>query len=221
MTRTILIASALLLSAAVAHAEDAQWPAYGGDDGGTRYSPAAQITPETIDDLVNVWTYSTGDLGRYDRTVLRRTKFQSTPILTDEALVVCTPFNNVIALDPETGGEKWRFDPKIPTEGVRPANRFNCRGVAQWIDSQAAAGAACARRIFAATNDYRLFALDAKTGVPCADFGSNGEVKIDPGMTLLWPGEFQITSAPVAVGSVVVVGSAIGDNARVDRKSVV
>ena len=66
------------------------------------------------------------------------------------------------------------------------------------------------------TNDVRLIALDARTGVPCADFGSNGEVTIEIGKQLLWPGEFQITSAPVVSRGVVVVGSSISDNVRVD-----
>jgi quinoprotein glucose dehydrogenase len=65
------------------------------------------------------------------------------------------------------------------------------------------------------TNDARVIALDARTGIPCADFGTGGEVRIDTGK-LEWPGEFQITSAPVVSRGVVVVGSAISDNRRVD-----
>jgi quinoprotein glucose dehydrogenase len=66
------------------------------------------------------------------------------------------------------------------------------------------------------TNDARVIALDAKTGTPCADFGEHGEVTIDIGKDLLWPGEFQITSAPVVTRGVVVVGSSISDNVRVE-----
>jgi quinoprotein glucose dehydrogenase len=121
----------------------------------------------------------------------------------------------VIALDPGTGVQKWRYDPKIST-GQRPGNRFVCRGVAYWVDDRAAEGAACRARIFMGTNDYRVVALDAKSGIPCADFGSSGEVKIEIGKPLVWPGEFQITSAPVVSRGVVVVGSSISDNIRVD-----
>ena len=78
------------------------------------------------------------------------------------------------------------------------------------------ANADCRARIFMGTNDVRVIALDARTGIPCADFGRGGEVRLDIGMKLEWPGEFQITSAPVVGRGVVVVGSAIADNRRVD-----
>ena len=61
-----------------------------------------------------------------------------------------------------------------------------------------------------------MIALDARTGAPCADFGSGGEIKLDIGKPLESPGEFQITSAPLVSRGVIVVGSAIGDNRSVD-----
>jgi len=146
---------------------------------------------------------------------MRRTKFEATPLLVENSLIFCSPFNEVIALDPGTGEQKWRFDPKV-SNTERPANRYNCRGVAYWVDGGAPAGAACRSRVFMGTNDARLIALDARTGAPCADFGEQGEVKIDIGKRLVWPGEFQITSAPVVTRGVVVVGSSIADNVRVD-----
>ena len=118
-------------------------------------------------------------------------------MFVEDSLILCSPFNEVIALDPGTGAQKWRFDPKIST-AQRPGNRYNCRGVAHWVDDRAADGAACHSRIFMGTNDARLIALDAKTGMPCGDFGNGGAVKIDIGKDLLWPGEFQITSAPIS-----------------------
>jgi quinoprotein glucose dehydrogenase len=146
---------------------------------------------------------------------MARTKFEATPLFVEDSLIFCTAFNEVIALDPGSGAQKWRHDPQV-SESQRPANRYVCRGVAYWVDDQAAADAACRSRIFMGTNDVRLIALDARTGVPCADFGSNGEIKIDIGKALVWPGEIQITSAPVVARGVVVVGSSIGDNVRVD-----
>ena len=191
------------------------WENWGGDRGGTRFSPLNQITPQNVGNLVRAWQFRTGDLDARAPAVMKRTKFEATPLLVEDSLVFCSPFNEVIALDPGTGAQKWRYDPGIST-AQRPANRFNCRGVAYWVDDQAAKDAACHARIFMGTNDARVIALDARTGVPCADFGSNGEVKLEIGKTLVWPGEFQITSPPVVSRGVVIVGSSISDNVRVD-----
>ena len=205
-----------LLIATGGTAAEPGWPHYGGDAGGTRYSSAAQITPANVDGLRRQWLYRTGDAQRRDAALMRRIKFETTPILVDDKLVLCSAFNEVIALDPGNGRERWRFDPKVATDR-RPANRYNCRGVAQWRDPQAKPDAACATRIYTGTVDARVIALDARDGRPCADFGSAGTVQIDPG-ALRWPGEFQITSAPVVAsvgnGGIVVVGSAINDNGR-------
>jgi len=191
------------------------WEHWGGDAGGSRYSPLDQITPGNVDTLVRAWEFRTGDLDRRAPEAMRRTKFQATPLLVEDSLIFCSPFNEVIALDPGSGAQKWRFDPEIPTN-QRPANRYNCRGVAYWVDGSAAPSAACRARIFMGTNDARVIALDARTGKPCADFGNGGEVRIDIGMPLVWSGEFQITSAPVIARDTVIVGSAISDNRRVD-----
>ena len=78
---------------------------YGGDAGGTRYAPLAEITPASVGKLSIAWTYRTGDLAKRDAKAVWRSKFQVTPILADGHLVLCTPFNEVIALDPGTGTE--------------------------------------------------------------------------------------------------------------------
>src|SRR5690242_20036385 len=209
------LAGLLALTVLVAATPALGWDYWGGDAGGTRFSKLDQITPANVDRLVRAWDYRTGDLTSRPPVAMKRTKFEATPLFVEDSLILCSPFNEVIALDPGTGQQKWRFDPKI-SNAQRPANRYNCRGVAYWVDDQAAHGAACRSRIFMGTNDARVIALDAKTGEPCADFGEHGEVKIDVGMPLVWPGEFQITSAPVVTRGVVVVGSSIADNVRVD-----
>jgi quinoprotein glucose dehydrogenase len=191
------------------------WDYWGGDAGGTRFSSIAQITPANVNNLVRAWEFHTRDLETRPQAAMARSKFEATPLFVEDSLIFCSPFNEVIALDPGTGAEKWRFDPKISTE-QRPANRFNCRGVAYWVDPQAPSGAACRSRIFTATNDVRIIALDARDGKPCEGFGEHGEAKIDVGIKLLWPGEFQFTSAPVVTRGVIVVGSSIADNVRVD-----
>ena len=187
------------------------WSHYGGDPGGHRYSNASQINVYNVDALIQVWEYRTGDLTAKG-ALMERSASQATPILVEDSLVFCTPFNEIIALDPGNGSQRWRFDPEIDLD-QRPANQFVCRGVTYWRDADLSG--ACAGRIFMGTNDARLIAVDAATGRPCDSFGSNGEVRVDPGMELLWHGEFQMTSPPVVVGDTVVIGSAIGDNARV------
>lgn len=190
----------------------AGWVHYGGDAGGSRFTNAASITPENVRSLKKVWEYHTGDADR-PAEQRHRSATEGTPILVEDSLVFCTPFNDIIALDPGSGEEKWRFDSAINLD-QRPANQFVCRGVTYWRDASGEDGV-CAARIFMGTNDSRLVAVDAKTGAACESFGADGAVSIDPGMELLWPGEFQVTSPPVILGDTVVVGSSISDNARV------
>lgn len=195
-----------------AAAQTGRWTQYGGDAGGSRYSGAVEITPSNVANLKRVWSHSSGDV-KSKPDAMRDSAGETTPILVEDSLVFCTPFNEVIALDPGTGAEKWRHDPKINLQ-QRPANQYVCRGVAYWRDTTASGS--CASRIFGGTNDGRVFAIDAATGESCADFGIDGEVQVDPGMELEWPGEFQITSAPTIAGDIVVIGSSISDNARVE-----
>ena len=211
MRRLLGLLAVILLAAPPALA----WEHWGGDRGGQRFSPLTQITPANVGNLVRAWEFRTGDLEARAPAVMARTKSEATPLFVENSLIFCTPFNEVVALDPGTGAQKWRYDPKISTT-QRPGNRYTCRGVAYWVDEQAAEGAACRARIFMGTNDVRIIALDAKTGIPCADFGVGGEVRPEIGTPLRWPGEFQITSAPVVSRGVVIVGSSISDNVRVE-----
>lgn len=211
--KVTMVIIGLLASFPVAQAGTG-WTHYGGDAGGTRHSDAADITPENVSQLQRAWEYRTGDM-KARANDMKYSAFEGTPILVAGSLIFCSPFNEVIALDPGTGAEKWRYDPKV-AGGYRPANQFVCRGVSQWIDAAASPGDLCASRIFMGTVDSRLIALDAPTGQPCLGFGMDGEVRIDPGMALLTPGEFQITSPPAVARGVVAIGSAIGDNQRAD-----
>lgn len=192
----------------------ADWPAYGGDAGGRRYSPLTQIDRSNVGRLEVAWTYRTGDVSDGRRTA-RKTSFEATPLMVDGTLYVVTPFNRVVALDPETGSELWAYDPKIDL-WVPYGDDLVSRGLATWLDAKAAAGTACRRRLFLATNDARLIALDARTGSPCADFGRAGEVDLTREVSCSYPGEYHVTSPPVVLGDLVVTGSAINDNQRVD-----
>ena len=188
------------------------WPAYGGDDGGMRYSAARQITRENVGRLAPAWTYHSGEAARRG-DAFQRSASEVTPILAEGKLVFCTPFDRVVALDPATGAEIWVFDPDLPA-ALKPANGFVCRGVAVWRDAAAAPGGPCAARVFLGTSDARLIALDLATGKRCAGFGKDGEVALAPDIPPLYPGELQIDSAPVVINDTVITGSAVDDMSR-------
>ncbi len=190
--------------------ETLDWKAVGGSAGQSKYSPLAQITQNNVGRLEVAWTYRTGEMKRRG-AAMQGSKFEATPIIADGKLVFCTPFNRVAALDPATGREIWTFDAEIDVS-VRPANGFNCRGLASWTDSRAQAGAMCAQRLFMATSDRRLFAIDARTGARCTDFGKNGELVVVPLEETHGKWEVHINAAPAVVGDVVVVGSSISDS---------
>src|SRR5580698_8795016 len=151
MRHLLRLSAVLLLCVAPALA----WEHWGGDRGGMRFSPLAQITPANVGDLVRAWQFRTGDLESRPPAAMARTKFEATPLFVEDSLILCSPFNEVIALDPGTGAQKWRYDPKV-SNSQRPANRYNCRGVAYWVDGRAAEGAACRSRIFMGTSDVRV-----------------------------------------------------------------
>lgn len=198
-------------------ADNLDWQAVGANSGQMKYSPLAQITKNNVGRLEVAWTYRTGELTRRGK-VINESKFEATPIIADGKLVFCTPFNRVAALDPVTGREIWVFDAQIDLS-VTPANKFNCRGLARWSDPAPKKGAPCAERLFMATNDRRLFALDARTGARCKDFGKNGELVVIPLKPTDVPREVHINAAPAVIGNVVVVGSSISDSQRVAAPS--
>ncbi len=196
-----------------------EWSTYGGDGGGQRHSPLTEIKPDNVNRLAIAWEYHTGDMSDGAGEIASKSSFQATPILVDETLYFCTPFNRVIALDPEIGTERWTYDPHIDLS-AHYANDLVCRGVSTWLDLGRDAESACHRRIFTATNDARLIALDAATGTPCSDFGSEGIVDLNPGVgDMLWQGEYQVTSPPTIVHDLVIVGSAVADNVRINPPS--
>ena len=190
----------------------AEWPTYGNDPGGMRYSPLSLINRENVSKLKVAWIFHTGDIsdGSRDR---KRSGFEATPILVDGTLYVTTAFNRVIALDPETGKQRWAYDPKIDLTLDYGDGLVN-RGVATWRDPARSLGQPCHRRIYEATLDARLVSLDAATGKPCFDFGEYGQVSLRdvPGYRAGW---YHMTSPPAVIDDLVVVGSAIDDNQRI------
>lgn len=207
------------LQSATPHSQSAgDWPAYGRDPGGARFSPLTQITPGNVARLQVAWTYHAGipDMSSMSH---RPPSLEVTPIVVDGTMYVITPTGIVAALDPATGAERWRYD-----AGVNPHRGygdFASRGVSYWRDARATAGTACAQRIIAATIDARLVALDAATGKPCAGFGSGGVVDLRRGLRIS-PDEFafyEVTSPPAIVGDLIITGSAVADNTNLGPAS--
>jgi quinoprotein glucose dehydrogenase len=192
------------------------WPYYGHDAGGTRYSPLTQINRDNVATLKVAWTFHVGDISDGSGGK-KRSGLETTPILVDGTLYLTTAFNRVIALDPETGNQRWVYDPMMETAGEYGDGLIN-RGVAAWHDSARAKGKPCRTRIFETTLDARLIALDGASGEPCLDFGNRGQVSLRDVARYI-PGQYHMTSPPAIIDDVVVVGSAIDDNSRVEMPS--
>ncbi|WP_411280496.1 pyrroloquinoline quinone-dependent dehydrogenase [Gemmatimonas sp.] len=190
-----------------------EWPAYGGDAGGSRYAPISQINRRNVAQLREAWRFTTGELDEGERS------FEATPILVDGTIYLSTPLGKVFALDPVTGTTKWTFDAGVP---VRSGfGDFTSRGVSTWLDSAAVVSSPCRRRIIVATTDARLIALDAQTGTPCSTFGNKGTVSLREGLrnAPFEFAEYEVTSPPAVLNGVIVVGSAVADNNRVNAAS--
>lgn len=191
----------------------ADWPVYGGPEA-QHYSILNQITPDNVASLELAWEHRSGDAsdGSGEWTF---SSFQVTPIVVDRTLYYCTPFGRVFALDPETGEERWQFDPEISNKkgGYYPAV---CRGVAYWQEPQPIEGQACQKRIVYGTRDAELIALDAETGLPCADFGERGRVALreNVGAEAAW--EYYPTSPPLIMADKAVIGALVPDNMRTE-----
>ena len=217
-------------AAGVAHND---WAAYGRTGYGDRYAPAAQITPANASQLKQVWSYHTGDFkGKTDPGEIAN---EVTPIKVNGMLYMCTPHNIVIALNPDTGKEIWRHDPKINRDASTYQHMI-CRGVSYW-DANAPAVSApaqppapapaatatanmeCPRRIFAPTMDATLIALNADTGEPCKSFGDNGVVGLTHGMAMTKRGFLMPTSPPAVSQHMLVMAASVTDNDSTDEPS--
>ena len=194
---------------------DAGWPNYGNDPGGSRYSAARQIDRTNVAKLQLAWTFRTGALEQ-QTDLIQKAAFEATPILVENQLFLSTPYNHVIALNPETGARLWEYDPHVDLS--HGYSEVSSRGVSAWIDPKAKPGQPCRLRIFIGTLDGRLIGLDGKTGQPCGDFGDKGEVNLthDAATATEWNGGYQVTSAPAIAGDLVITGSSIADNWKVD-----
>jgi quinoprotein glucose dehydrogenase len=204
------------LAAAAQGDEFDGWGHYGGGQHGMQYSGLRQIDTGNVHELEEVWRFRTGELGQGHREPFA---FQANPILVEGRLYLPTGSAIVFALDPASGEQIWRYDPKI--DRSKPHAEIANRGVTSWLDPQAAPEAACRHRIFVGTLDARLIALDGATGQPCADFGDEGQVWLNADVRADLASEwvnYTVTSPPVTIGDTVIVGSAIGDNRAVESE---
>jgi quinoprotein glucose dehydrogenase len=204
------VALFLAVSSALADS-NGDWPAYGRDPGGQRFSPLTLINRSNVKSLKIAWTFRTGDA--YKPKDARPTAFEATPLHIDNTLYLSTPLGRIIALDPVTGKQRWSYDPKVDRD--KGYGDFANRGVSAWKSPRGQ------HRILVATIDARLITVDAVTGQPCKDFGDNGTVNLRNGLRISPKGfaDYEQTSPPAVIGNTIVVGSGIEDNGATDEPS--
>ncbi len=182
-------------------AQGQDWPYYGNDAGGSRFAPLEKITPDNVAGLRVAWTYQTGMDRNGDWSPL-----EVTPLKIGNKLYLCTGYNDIIALDADTGAEAWRY-----RSGLSASSSANtiCRGVAHY--RVPGATGRCASRIITNTIDARLIAVDAEDGRLCESFGDNGETNLLTGIKQEAKGYYFVTSAPTVVGDKIVIGGYVAD----------
>lgn len=191
------------------------WPVYGGTIHGERHSPLTQITTENVANLEQAWSIHTGDMpseaadGKYSP--------ENTPLKVGDTLFVCTPMNQVLALDAATGLEEWRYDPKVSEDAIPYG--ATCRGLAYHVQNDVDPDTLCAARILVGTLDARLIAVDAGTGQICPAFGRVGMVDLNNGLGDTVPGWYAVTAPPTIVRGIAVVGAQVSDNEANDAPS--
>ncbi len=200
--RLLVIATAL----APAQGQNVEWPYFGGDQAGSKYSSLTQINRSNVRNLKVAWEWRTGEkaMAEYKTTP---GVFEATPVMVEGTLYFSTPYNRVIALDPVTGAQKWTFDPKAYEGGQVPnGTGFVHRGVAFWRDSSTHRG-----RIVM-NSRAKLIELDSQTGKPVTEFGDNGTVNLLQG--LAWPvdpKQYTNTSPAVIYRDLIIVGNGVAD----------
>jgi quinoprotein glucose dehydrogenase len=207
---TLLVAGALASARGLrvdAQRAAVDWPFYGGDPGGTKYSALTDINASNVAKLNLAWEWKAGEKA-LEAFGTRPGNFQTTPIMIGNVLYFSTPYNRVVAVNADTGAELWAYDPKAYEDGQPPnGTGFVHRGVAAWRDS----AANNALRIFI-NSRYRLICLDAATGRPVSSFGDNGAIDLSKG--LVWEinkVHYTNTSPPIVYKDLVILGNGVGD----------
>ncbi|RBJ79864.1 glucose/quinate/shikimate family membrane-bound PQQ-dependent dehydrogenase [Pseudomonas sp. MWU12-2534b] len=216
---------------------EGEWQAYGRTEFGDRYSPLKQITPGNIGKLQEAWRIRTGDMPTAKDPV--EITNQNTPLKVNGMLYACTAHSKVLALDPDTGKEIWRFDPQIQGpngDDFRGWAHMTCRGVSYYDEANfknsdaisqpatlspagQAIAASCPRRLFLPTADARLIAINADTGKVCEDFGNKGAVDLKAGIGPFTPGGYYSTSPAAITRNLVIIGGHVTDNESTNEPS--
>ena len=208
--RVIAIAIAATVMSQSVPAAEGEWMAYGADARSTKYSPLSQINAENAKSLQVVWRWSSPDNEIVKAEPgLHLNLFEGTPVMLDGNLYVATGLHQAASIDARTGKTRWVYDPGLYHRGIPQRTGFIHRGVALWPQG---------RRVFLATGDGYLTALNIANGRPVDDFGTRGSVDLLQGIRR--PAErFQlgVNSPPIVVGEVVVVGSFVQDGWRTMR----
>ena len=156
-TRLLLgFVCALCLTAATFAQND--WRTYGNDPGHTKYSTLTQITPQNVTRLTKAWEFDTKTPGR---------KWQNTPVVINSIMYITLQNGGVVALEPETGRELWRFETPVRGRSVR--------AIAYWPGDDETSP-----RLLYGAND-KLVELDPLTGAPIESFGNKGVLDVHPG----------------------------------------
>lgn len=204
-------ALAIVICGAIGGLGSETWSHYGASLSGERYVSNSSINRDTVGTLVEAWRYRSGDSTDGSGYHGRPSNFKATPIVVRDKLVFSTAFNRVMAIDPATGREIWRFDPEVDFS-LSYSEMFTSRGVAASVKNLSDNPDNCENRVFLGTIDARLIALDADTGKRCMEFGRNGTVDLSHGIQNYRKEHYSVTSPPTVVRDLIVVGLAVGDN---------
>ena len=187
-------------------AKGSQWRYYGGDAASTKYSPLDQINRENVGKVKVVWAWDSPDLAlQKENRALSSFAHEITPLMVGGTLYTSTSLSQVAAINAQTGEQIWVFDPEAYKAG-RPTNLgFVHRGIAYWTDGRQ-------ERVYLASHDAQLWAIDAKTGKAVSEFGDDGRVNLAKAIPrAINSRNYTMTSPPVICRDVVIVGSSISD----------
>ena len=191
-----------------ANHDASNWTAYAGSNLSNHYSAAEQITAANVGQLKQAWEFHTGDLPAPGSKIPYLS--ENTPLKVGSSVFVCTPSQQVIAIDAGTGKEKWRFDPKADPKALETAGAY-CRGVAFYEVPASVPVENCRTRIIWGVTGGRLAAVDAQTGESCRGFAENGFVDLSKGIGDFAPGYWGNTSAPIVIRGKVIIGHMVRD----------